>query len=141
MLVELTREFIRLSGEKKREKNILDFTDMEHYALEILICSEQDVEDDFTYDTSKMEAFEAPAGAVLEFYGTTLHYAPCNGSEEGFRVAIVLPKDTNLPLDEKHAGGEDKHLTAKNKWLIGHPEGGLPEGSPMGLIGENVRIK
>ena len=37
MLVELTLEFIRLYGEKKREKNILDFTDMEHFALEILM--------------------------------------------------------------------------------------------------------
>ena len=37
MLVELTREFIRLYGEKKREKNILDFTDLEHFALEILM--------------------------------------------------------------------------------------------------------
>ena len=37
MLVELTREFIRLYGEKKRAKNILDFTDMEHFALEILM--------------------------------------------------------------------------------------------------------
>ncbi len=33
MLVELTREFISRFGEKKREKNILDFTDMEHFAL------------------------------------------------------------------------------------------------------------
>lgn len=40
MLVELTREFIRLYGEKKREKNILDFTDMEHFALEILMNRE-----------------------------------------------------------------------------------------------------
>ena len=40
MLVELTREFIRLCGEKKREKNILDFTDMEHFALEILMNRE-----------------------------------------------------------------------------------------------------
>ena len=37
MLVELTRVFIRMYGEKKREKNILDFTDMEHFSLEILI--------------------------------------------------------------------------------------------------------
>jgi hypothetical protein len=52
----------------------------------------------------------------------------------------VLPKDTNLPLEQPHAGGEDAHLTARNKWLIGHPEGGLPEGSPLGLIGENIDI-
>nr|WP_295308775.1 helicase-exonuclease AddAB subunit AddA [uncultured Blautia sp.] len=43
MLVELTREFIRLYGEKKREKNILDFTDMEHFVLEILV--EREVSD------------------------------------------------------------------------------------------------
>lgn len=107
----------------------------------LLVGAQQDVTEDFTYDTSLVEAFLLPKGTAVELYATTLHYAPCNGSEEGFRVAIVLPKDTNLPLDEKHAGGEDKHLTAKNKWLIGHPQGGLPEGSPMGLIGENVRIK
>jgi hypothetical protein len=32
-------------------------------------------------------------------------------------------------------------LAAKNKWLIGHPEGGLPEGSYIGLTGENLEIK
>lgn len=37
VLVELTREFIRRFGEKKKEKNVLDFTDMEHFALEILV--------------------------------------------------------------------------------------------------------
>ena len=42
MLVELTREFIRLYGKKKREKNILDFTDMEHFALEILMEKVED---------------------------------------------------------------------------------------------------
>ena len=30
---------------------------------------------------------------------------------------------------------------AKNKWLIGHPEGGLPDGSYIGLTGENLEIK
>lgn len=107
----------------------------------LLVGWQQDVAADFTYDTALVEAFLLPKGTAVELYATTLHYAPCNGTEDGFRVAIVLPKDTNLPLDEKHEGGEDAHLTAKNKWLIGHPQGGLPEGSPMGLIGENICIK
>ena len=47
----------------------------------------------------------------------------------------------NLPLEEEHDGWEDKLITAKNKWLIGHPEGGLPEGAHIGLIGENVSVK
>lgn len=56
-------------------------------------------------------------------------------------VAVVLPRGTNLPLEEKHEGWEDALITAKNKWLIGHAEGGLPEGSHIGLIGENVSVK
>lgn len=55
--------------------------------------------------------------------------------------AVVLPRGTNLPLEEKHEGWEDALITAKNKWLIGHAEGGLPEGSHIGLIGENVSVK
>lgn len=44
-LLELTEEFEWRFQESKREKNIVDFNDLEHYALEILICSEQDVEE------------------------------------------------------------------------------------------------
>lgn len=106
----------------------------------LLVGWQPDVTDDFTYETAKMEAFLLPKGTAVELYATTLHYAPCNAAEGGFQVAIVLPKDTNLPLEKEHEGGEDAHLTARNKWLIGHPEGGLPEGSPMGLIGENLDI-
>lgn len=40
MLVELTREFMERFAKSKREKNILDFTDMEHFALQILMTEE-----------------------------------------------------------------------------------------------------
>lgn len=36
-LVGLVRSFMELFAEKKREKNLLDFTDMEHFALKILM--------------------------------------------------------------------------------------------------------
>ncbi len=107
----------------------------------LLLGWQPDIAEDGTYDTSLVEAFLLPKGVGVEVYATTLHYAPCNAAEDGFRVAVVLPKDTNLPLDEEHKGGEDGRLTAKNKWLLGHPEGGLPEGSPMGLVGENICIR
>lgn len=100
----------------------------------------EDVSSEFTYDTSKVEAFRVPAGTAVEIYATTLHYAPCGVKGEGFKVGIVLPKGTNLPLDKVHNGWEDSLITAKNKWLIGHPEGGLAEGSHLGLIGENLNI-
>ena len=106
----------------------------------LLVGKEQDITEDFTYDTALAEAFLLPAGMAVEMYATTLHYAPCGVDGAGFQVAIVLPKGTNLDLEEGHEGGEDAHLTAKNKWLLGHPEGGLPKKSPMGLIGENLCV-
>ena len=106
----------------------------------LLLGKQEDIKADFTYDTANIEAFYVPAGVAVELYATTLHYAPCNAGEGGFKVVIVLPKDTNLPLDEKHAGYEDALITAKNKWLIGHAEGGLPAGTHIGLIGENICV-
>lgn len=108
--------------------------------LVVMLGCQQDITEDFTYDTAKVEAFRIPAGTAVELYATTLHYAPCHIEDRGFQCVIVLPKDTNLELEEDHQGGEDGHLTAKNKWLLGHPEGGLAEGSPMGLIGENLSL-
>lgn len=107
-----------------------------------LLGSQQDVEDDFTYDTSKMEAFEAPAGAVLEFYGTTLHYAPCNLLEKGFQVIVVLPKGTNTEAPAVSGTfPEDRLMTARNKWLIAHEESGLgADGAFVGLKGENLTV-
>lgn len=106
----------------------------------LMLGRQQDITDDFTYDTSMVEAFLVPKGVAVEIYATTLHYAPCGVDGAGFKVAIVLPKGTNLSPEESHADGEDAHLTAKNKWLLGHPEGGLPQGSPMGLIGKNLCV-
>ena len=106
----------------------------------LLVGKEQDITEDFTYDTALAEAFLLPQGMAVEMYATTLHYAPCGVDGAGFQVAIVLPKGPNLDLEESHEGGEDGHLTAKNKWLLGHPEGGLPQGSPMGLVGKNLCV-
>lgn len=70
MLVELTREFIRMYGEKKREKNILDFTDMEHFALEILIqkvhAAEENGENDGDWTGEKKYIYHmSPAAREL----------------------------------------------------------------------------
>lgn len=109
--------------------------------LILLLGLESDVEEDHTYDTAKIEAFLLPKGTAVELFATTLHYAPCNANEGGFRDVIVLPKGTNYPLTDEHkAGGEDALLAATNKWLIGHAEGGLPEGSFIGLKGENITV-
>lgn len=108
----------------------------------------EDVEPDFTYDTSKVEAFLLPAGMAVEVFATTLHYAPCSVDGKAFQVGIVLPKGTNEALTTKHtavnadgtAPNEDALITAVNKWLIGHAEGGLDAGCFLGLKGKNLNV-
>lgn len=107
----------------------------------LIVGMQQDITDDFKYETAKMEAYLVEAGTAVELYATTLHYAPCSANEGGFKVGIVLPAGTNYPLTEKHEGWEDSLITAQNKWLIGHAEGGLDAGAHIGLVGKNLDIR
>lgn len=107
----------------------------------VLLGRQEDVKEDHTYDTSLAEAFLIPKGVGVEFFATTLHYAPCGVDGQGFRGVVVLPKGTNYPLSDEHkAGNEDALLAATNKWLIGHADGGLDEGVFIGLVGENITL-
>lgn len=108
--------------------------------LILLLGRQQDIEEGNCYDTSRIEAFLLPAGTAVELYATTLHYAPCSASDEGFRCVIVLPKGTNTELDfVPGKTGEDQLLTAKNKWLIAHHEAGIA-GAHCGLKGKNITV-
>ena len=108
--------------------------------LILILGKEQDIEADGTYQTEKMEAFLVPAGTAVEVYATTLHYAPCHVKETGFQCVVVLPKGTNTELTfDKEDKGEDRLLTAKNKWLIAHEEAAI-EGAFNGLKGVNIEI-
>ena len=49
MLLDVTLAFIHAFSEKKRDKNILDFNDLEHFALQILV-------DDKTHKPSQTAA-------------------------------------------------------------------------------------
>ena len=108
--------------------------------LILLLGRQQDIEEDYTYDTSKIEAFLVPAGTAVELYATTLHYAPCTGTDKGFRCVIVLPEGTNEELTDFHQDEEDKLISAKNKWLIAHEDAGI-QGAFCGLKGENITIE
>ena len=107
----------------------------------LIVGCQQDIEDDFTYDTGKKEMFEVPAGCAVELYATTLHYAPCSLVKDGFQVAIVLAKGTNEEAPKVTGDlGEDRLLAARNKWLIAHEESGLGEGGAfVGLKGGNLK--
>lgn len=104
----------------------------------LLLGRLQDVEMDFSYDTSRLEAFYVPAGTAVELYATTLHYVPCAAKGDTFRSIVVLSKDTNQTLAfEVEKEGENQLLMAQNKWLIAHEEAGI-EGAFCGLQGENI---
>ena len=109
----------------------------------ILLIAKQEEIIDGKLDTSKVKAFKAPAGVLIECYATTLHYAPCSAKAgQGFRVMIGLPENTNT--DYRPGGGAntmDAMLWARNKWLLAHPETGeAAQGAWVGLVGENIDI-
>lgn len=109
--------------------------------LILLLGSQQDIQSDNTYDTSLVEAFYIPAGTAIEVYATTLHYAPCTAVEGGFSCVVILPKGTNTELTfPARKSGEDRLLTAKNKWLIAHQDADI-KGAFCGLKGENLKIE
>ena len=109
----------------------------------ILLLAKEDEIVNGELNTSVVKAFRAPAGAVVEVYATTLHYAPCHvDSSAGFRTAVVLPKGTNTAASEiKAANFEDSCLWARNKWLLAHPESREAKlGACVCLNGENIDI-
>ena len=108
----------------------------------VLLLAKEDEIEDGMLDTAKVKAFRVPAGTAVEVYGTTLHYAPCQTTEAGFRVAVVLPEGTNTekPVFEAKSE-EDTWLTARNKWLLAHPDSSEAKtGAHIGLTGKNIDI-
>ena len=94
-------------------------------------------------DTDKVRAFLVPAGVPVELYADTLHFAPCQTSEDGFRVAVALLRGTNTEKPAVDAGNdEDRRLWARNKWLLAHPESRQAQnGAYIGLSGRNIDIR
>lgn len=96
------------------------------------------------YYSDLAEVFFVPAGTALEFYATTLHYAPCKVDSEGFKSIVYLPEGTNTAMDfcvDEHSEGA--WLTHKNKWLLAHPDSEdlVKSGAKVGILGDNITVK
>jgi hypothetical protein len=108
----------------------------------LLLAKQQDIRKG-VLTTDAVKAFFVPSGQAVEIYATSLHYAPCHADgENGFRVAIVLPKGTNTAKpDFKVQVEEDKWMTARNKWLLAHPDSSeAHQGAHVGLSGTNIDL-
>lgn len=120
----------------------------------LLLAHVWDIERDeagaWTLDTAKVQAFRAPAGVLIEVFGTSMHYTPCHANADaGFRVLVALPRGTNeavggeaASLLDACAGAADAELLwAANKYLLAHPESAeAQQGAYVGLRGENWDI-
>ncbi len=97
-------------------------------------------------DTQAVETFFCPAGTAVQFYETTLHYAPCHADNANtFRVAVVLPRDTNTEKPHNldcRTDAEPHMLTANNKWLLAHKDSseGRTKISSGILVGKNITL-
>ncbi|WP_191018005.1 DUF4867 family protein [Treponema zioleckii] len=98
-----------------------------------------------TYRIEQAEVFFVEKHTAIELYQTTLHLSPCRTNEEGFKVAVVLPRGTNTPLEQKTQAktGEGLLLLQKNKWVIAHPkrEPLIKQGACPGCLGENKELR
>ena len=109
----------------------------------ILLLGRQDQIDDFMFDTADVKAFLVPKNTLIEVFATTLHYAPCHvDASKGFRVLVALPMGTNTDRpDMPNMTKEDGYLTARNKWLLAHPDSSEAKGGALvGLKGENIDL-
>ena len=106
--------------------------------LVLMLAKRQDIRNGML-DSSLVKAFYLPAGTTIECYATTLHFCPCEVTEQGFRMVVALPRGTNEPLASPTP---DPLLFRRNKWLIAHEknEALLARGAVSGICGENLTL-
>lgn len=97
-----------------------------------------------TYDSSLVEFYYAPKGAVIELTGGCMHWAGSHVyKSEGINVIVSLLKGTNTPIDFNIGTSiKDRMLIAKNTWFIAHPdcEIAVKSGWHIGIKGENYKF-
>ena len=108
----------------------------------VLLVAPLQAMEGFTLPAGQVRAFHVPQGTTVELYATTLHYAPCQTADTGFRAIIILPRGTNHPLTSpRPETGDGPLLWAQDKWLIAHPgNAAVANGAYPGLLGEDYDI-
>lgn len=107
--------------------------------LVLLLAKRSDLDADGRLNADKVQAFYLAQGEMIEVYSDTLHFCPCEVTENGFSCVVGLQRGTNLPIAEEQKVGT---LWAANKWLLGHEAntGLIQRGAFPGIYGENWEI-
>lgn len=107
--------------------------------LVLLLAKREDLDEDGRLNAQKVAAFYLAPGEMIEVYADTLHFCPCEVTENGFSCIVGLQRGTNLPIAPEQK--KDK-LWAANKWLLSHEENEdlITRGAFPGIYGENWTI-
>ena len=87
----------------------------------LILAKQTDITPDHKLDTATCKAFCVPAGVMVEVYATTLHYAPCQTGDNGFRVVVILPKGTNYDLPKKLDGRRRREAHDRYQQVASRP--------------------
>lgn len=106
--------------------------------LVLLLAHRRDMRGD-TIDSAAFTAFYVPMGTAVEMYATSLHFCPCQVTDDGFGCVVALPVGTNLPPEQPVA---DPLLFRRNKWIVAHNDNPalIARGVVAGIGGENTEI-
>lgn len=100
-----------------------------------LFLATQDDVVDGKIESNKFVEVLIKKGEAIVLHPYILHFSPCRVGKDGFHVAVILSKYTNLDLTEKSS---DPLLWKRNKWLIAHKDTKQASlGAYVGIIGEN----
>lgn len=107
--------------------------------LVLLVADQREMDQENRISSDRVKGFYLRRGNVVELYGTTLHYCPCQVGES-FSSIVVLPRDTNSPI--RKDDNKDELLFAKNKWLLAHEDNQvlIDRGASAKLYGQNWEI-
>lgn len=105
----------------------------------LLLAHVWDVKDGML-DAKDVKGFYVEKGVMVEVYAPSLHFCPCQVSDDGFYTLVALPMYTNTPILNK---SDDPYQSARNKWIFCHPDCKrlVEKGIPVGITGENYVVK
>ena len=83
------------------------------------------------------QLFYVPKGSVVELYNTTLHYAPIQITNAGYKVIVVVLQGTNLPLPDGFKS-DNPRVVKQGKFQVVHPSrtDKIAQGYQVALTGD-----